>query len=113
MTEKLSFCSDHLYLDFGSGAGLFTATFGEEGSSAMVEGWAAEAADVTETEEAAWFFSDLSALSDLSDLEERLMRFRNPPLLFFFSPSCDSELFKERLRGDGGKNDRRMTDQIW
>lgn len=32
----------------------------------------------------AWFFSDLS---DLSDLEERLMRLRNPPLLFFFSPS--------------------------
>lgn len=29
----------------------------------------------------------LSALSDLSDLEDRLMRLRNPPLLFFFSPS--------------------------
>lgn len=72
-----------LYLDFASGAGLFTATFGEEGSSVMV-GAGAEAAGA---EALVWFFSDLSALSDLSDLEERLMRFRNPPLLFFFSPS--------------------------
>lgn len=72
-----------LYLDFASGAGLFTATFGEEGSSVMV----GAGAEATGAEALVWFFSDLSALSDLSDLEERLMRFRNPPLLFFFSPS--------------------------
>lgn len=69
-----------LYLDFASGAGLFTATFGEEGSSVMV----GAGAEATGAEVVVWFFSDLS---DLSDLEERLMRFRNPPLLFFFSPS--------------------------
>lgn len=42
------------------------------------------AEDVLEDRGVTWFFSDLS---DLSDLEERLMRLRNPPLLFFFSPS--------------------------
>lgn len=71
-----------LYLDFGSGAGLFTGPFGEEGSSGMLDPGATE--DVPPDDGAAWFFSDLS---DLSDLEDRLMRFRNPPLLFFFSPS--------------------------
>lgn len=39
------------------------------------------AEDVPEDGGVAWFFSDLS------DLEDRLMRLRNPPLLFFFSPS--------------------------
>lgn len=74
------------YLDFVSVAGLLTATFGEEGSSWMVEagGGATEAEDEPKDNGVGWFFSDLSALSDL---EERLMRFRNPPLLFFFSPS--------------------------
>lgn len=86
-----------LYLDFGSGAGLFTKTLGEEGSSLMEEFWAAEVEDELGVGAAwVWLFSDFSALSDL---EERLMRLRNPPLLFFFSPSCDSELFSERLRG--------------
>ena len=49
-----------------------------------------EAEDGPEAGGVAWFFSDLSDLSDLSalsDLAERLMRLRNPPLLFFFSPS--------------------------
>lgn len=55
--------------------------------------------DGPEDVKVAWIFSDLSSLSDLSDLEDRLMRFRNPPF-FFFSPSCDSELFRERLRKD-------------
>lgn len=97
-SAKVSFNSDWLtdsgclYLE---GAGLFTATFGEEGSSLMEEFWAAEVEDVPGADAAcAWLFSDFSALSDL---EERLMRLRNPPLLFFFSPSCDSELFSERL----------------
>lgn len=75
-----------IYLDFVSVAGLLTATFGEEGSSWMVEtgGGATEVEDELRDDGVGWFFSVLSALSDL---EERLMRFRNPPLLFFFSPS--------------------------
>ena len=76
---------DHTYLDFVSGAGLLTAVFGETGSSGMPEACveAKEAEDGPTAERVGWFFSDLSDLSNLSDLEERLMRFRNPPLLFF------------------------------
>lgn len=87
--SALNPCSAIHYLNFGSGAGLFTAIFGEEGSSGMEEGGteATEAVDGLEDEGVAWFLSSFSDLSDLSDLEERLMRLRNPPLLFFFSPS--------------------------
>lgn len=38
------------YLDFGSGAGLFTVDFGEEGSSAMLEADTKEVEDVAEDE---------------------------------------------------------------
>lgn len=70
------------YRDFGSCAGLFRATFGEVGSSGILE------EDVVVDTTGEWFFSDFSDLSDLSglSLEERLIRFRKPPF-FFFSPS--------------------------
>lgn len=50
-----------LYLDLGSWAGLFTAPFGEEGSSGMEAGVEATVAeeDVPEAGLVAWFFSDL------------------------------------------------------
>lgn len=66
-----------LYLDFVSGAGLLRGTLGEEGSS-----WMADGGTVAPKTEGA-----VCGLSDLSDLEERFMRFKNPPLLFFFSAS--------------------------
>lgn len=71
------------YLDFVSGAGLWRATLGEEGSSGMADGGtvAEEAKEAPKAEGA------IGNLSDLSDLEERFMRFKNPPLLFFFSAS--------------------------
>lgn len=86
-------------MDFVSGAGLWRATLGEEGSSGMADGGpvAEEAKEAPKTEGAVCNLSDLSDLSDLSNLEERFMRFKNPPLLFFFSASWDSELFWERL----------------
>lgn len=83
-----------------SGAGLFSATLGEEGSSGIEDaGVVAEVAEeAPKAEGAVW------DLSDLSDLEERFMRFKNPPLLFFFSTSWDSELLRERLRREQKTN---------
>lgn len=71
-----------LYLGFVSGAGLFSATLGEEGSSGM-----ADCGGVDEDAEEADAVCDFSDLSVLSDLEERFIKFKNPPLLFFFSAS--------------------------
>lgn len=78
-----------LYLDLVSGAGLFRATLGEEGSSGMADGGtvAEEAKEAPKTGGVVCDLSNLSDLSDLSDLEDRFMRFKNPPLLFFFSAS--------------------------
>lgn len=91
-------------MGFVSGAGLFSATLGEEGSSGMADGGA-----VAEDAEEADAVCDFSDLSDLSDLEERFIKFKNPPLLFFFSASWDSELFKERLRKEQKKQKCRQA----